>query len=309
MQPCESPANRCRPTLPWLLQALPAGSAVPVHHLASLRSIANHLGAAATALAQDFPWERWMDTSVDAQVGEKAFGVPALFVCAQHRPRLSVDGLLCTLHTPRSNAQWHVDKRCCSETQANHRPFNQSLMQDVAHVLNVAQSLSSRLVIAGCREARHATERSSQGAAVQQVWKLATRLHEYSQAFEPFRLDPNLQHLSVQQQQQIRRSAAWFLGRGARIQTAMAAALDALWQQQPERQQQVQVELARAAAGRPGCSYLRCAEVQGGKSKRCTGCRTARYCSTACQHADWRQGGHRQVCRLLAVPAAPPAAS
>ena len=23
------------------------------------------------------------------------------------------------------------------------------------------------------------------------------------------------------------------------------------------------------------------------------------YCGTACSHADWREGGHRRVCKLL----------
>ncbi len=26
-----------------------------------------------------------------------------------------------------------------------------------------------------------------------------------------------------------------------------------------------------------------------------------RYCSTACSHADWRQGGHKLVCKALAA--------
>ena len=28
-------------------------------------------------------------------------------------------------------------------------------------------------------------------------------------------------------------------------------------------------------------------------------CLVAQYCSTACSHADWRTGGHRQVCKAL----------
>ena len=30
-----------------------------------------------------------------------------------------------------------------------------------------------------------------------------------------------------------------------------------------------------------------------------SGCRTAWYCGTACSHADWREGGHRRMCKLL----------
>ena len=28
-------------------------------------------------------------------------------------------------------------------------------------------------------------------------------------------------------------------------------------------------------------------------------CRSVWYCGTACSHADWREGGHRRVCKLL----------
>lgn len=30
-------------------------------------------------------------------------------------------------------------------------------------------------------------------------------------------------------------------------------------------------------------------------------CLVAQYCSTACSHADWREGGHRRMCRALGV--------
>jgi hypothetical protein len=83
-----------------------------------------------------------------------------------------------------------------------------------------------------------------------------------------------------------------------------------LWQhwQQPELQRAAQLELAQAAATRC-CAYLRCAQLgaQGGPaasdgvgSKRCTGCRVAWYCGTACSHADWR-AGHSKVCKALAA--------
>ena len=28
-------------------------------------------------------------------------------------------------------------------------------------------------------------------------------------------------------------------------------------------------------------------------------CRAVWYCGTTCSHADWREGGHRRVCKLL----------
>ncbi|KAI3433914.1 hypothetical protein D9Q98_003716 [Chlorella vulgaris] len=66
------------------------------------------------------------------------------------------------------------------------------------------------------------------------------------------------------------------------------------------------LELAQAAAIR-SCAYLRCANLageggpaarQGAGSQRCSKCRVAWYCGTACSHADWR-AGHRRVCRAL----------
>ena len=31
----------------------------------------------------------------------------------------------------------------------------------------------------------------------------------------------------------------------------------------------------------------------------CSACRAVWYCGTACSHADWREGGHRRVCKAL----------
>jgi hypothetical protein len=59
-----------------------------------------------------------------------------------------------------------------------------------------------------------------------------------------------------------------------------------------------------------GCSNSHCTSqsspsvgglVVGRKGVRCGGCRVARYCSPACQQADWPQ--HRHVCRRLAAAA------
>lgn len=38
------------------------------------------------------------------------------------------------------------------------------------------------------------------------------------------------------------------------------------------------------------CCLLTCA---------CSACHVSWYCGTACSHADWREGGHRRVCKLL----------
>ena len=86
----------------------------------------------------------------------------------------------------------------------------------------------------------------------------------------------------------------------------LAATLLEHWAR-PEQQQQDALQLAQAAAAR-SCAYLRCSNVggeggpaagQGGGSQRCGACRAVWYCSTACSHADWRQGGHRRVCKAL----------
>jgi hypothetical protein len=66
------------------------------------------------------------------------------------------------------------------------------------------------------------------------------------------------------------------------------------------------LELAQAAATR-SCAYLRCANLagEGGPaareglgSQRCSKCKVAWYCGTACSHADWR-AGHWRTCKAL----------
>ncbi|PRW20905.1 hypothetical protein C2E21_8584 [Chlorella sorokiniana] len=78
---------------------------------------------------------------------------------------------------------------------------------------------------------------------------------------------------------------------------------------QPERHKAARLQLAQAAATR-SCAYLHCTNVggeggsaagQGVGSMRCSACRAVWYCSTTCSHADWRQGGHRRVCKALGI--------
>jgi hypothetical protein len=65
------------------------------------------------------------------------------------------------------------------------------------------------------------------------------------------------------------------------------------------------------ACNNPACGNLAGpseAQLVGGRSCICAGCRTARYCGRACQRAAWRQ--HKPVCHALAAAAAPaPAAA
>ncbi|KAI3427260.1 hypothetical protein D9Q98_007193 [Chlorella vulgaris] len=99
------------------------------------------------------------------------------------------------------------------------------------------------------------------------------------------------------------------LGAGQASQSAdhhfdLPADLQQYQQQRREPQPHDALQLAQAAIVR-SCAYLRCANVAGGPaarqgsgSQRCSKCRVAWYCGTACSHADWR-AGHRRVCRAL----------
>lgn len=68
----------------------------------------------------------------------------------------------------------------------------------------------------------------------------------------------------------------------------------------PQLQQAVLV--ARMLATR-ACSHTRCTTVVGPseedqpRGKRCSGCRTVRYCGVGCQKADWPT--HKAACREL----------
>ncbi|PRW56662.1 MYND finger [Chlorella sorokiniana] len=58
------------------------------------------------------------------------------------------------------------------------------------------------------------------------------------------------------------------------------------------------LELAQALVTLP-CAYPCCASLGGSMERklRCSACRVAWYCGTACSHADWRR--HRKVCKAL----------
>ncbi|KAH8057485.1 hypothetical protein JL721_9735 [Aureococcus anophagefferens] len=56
---------------------------------------------------------------------------------------------------------------------------------------------------------------------------------------------------------------------------------------------------------------LKTCEICGAdKAKACAGCGTTAYCSTDCQRIDWRDRGHRKVCKKIqaaeAARATPP---
>ncbi len=72
----------------------------------------------------------------------------------------------------------------------------------------------------------------------------------------------------------------------------------------PPSEQQL-LAVAAALATRLGCGNLCCINCTGAdergmpKGRRCSGCRTVRFCSAACQREAWPQ--HRVACRLLAA--------
>ncbi|KAI3433899.1 hypothetical protein D9Q98_003701 [Chlorella vulgaris] len=87
---------------------------------------------------------------------------------------------------------------------------------------------------------------------------------------------------------------------------ALLANLQYYQQQRREPQPGDALELAQAAATR-SCAYLRCANLaseggpaagKGAGTRRCSKCRVAQYCDTACSRADWR-AGHRRTCGAL----------
>ncbi len=60
------------------------------------------------------------------------------------------------------------------------------------------------------------------------------------------------------------------------------------------------VELSRNKTKACSCCGAEAAAKGGGKKfKVCSTCRRKAYCSAACQHQDWKEGGHKRSCRPL----------
>lgn len=83
----------------------------------------------------------------------------------------------------------------------------------------------------------------------------------------------------------------------------VAAAMFALWSL-PEQAPAAQLEAAWAASHRR-CANLRCANLSGGQARKKCGTCGARYCCAACCVADWREGGHKQLCAVVAAKQRP----
>ncbi len=57
------------------------------------------------------------------------------------------------------------------------------------------------------------------------------------------------------------------------------------------------LELSRNKTKACSCCGAEAAAEGGKKFKVCSTCRRKAYCSAACQHQDWKEGGHKRSCR------------
>ena len=67
------------------------------------------------------------------------------------------------------------------------------------------------------------------------------------------------------------------------------------WQ---EKKLEYENRMARAR-GKKLDTLKTCTICGADKAKACQGCGTTAYCSTACQRIDWRDRGHRKVCKKI----------
>jgi len=67
------------------------------------------------------------------------------------------------------------------------------------------------------------------------------------------------------------------------------------WQ---EKKLEYEIRMARAR-GKKLDTLKTCTICGADKAKACQGCGTTAYCSTACQRIDWRDRGHRKVCKKI----------
>merc|ERR1719353_1831982 len=72
------------------------------------------------------------------------------------------------------------------------------------------------------------------------------------------------------------------------------------WQ---EKKLEYENRMARAR-GKKLDTLKTCTICGADKAKACLGCGTTAYCSTACQRIDWRDRGHRKVCKKIQHAAA-----
>ncbi|KAH8064421.1 hypothetical protein JL722_1291 [Aureococcus anophagefferens] len=67
------------------------------------------------------------------------------------------------------------------------------------------------------------------------------------------------------------------------------------WQ---EKKLEYETRMARAR-GKKLDTLKTCTICGADKAKACQGCGTTAYCSTECQRIDWRDRGHRKVCKKI----------
>ena len=108
------------------------------------------------------------------------------------------------------------------------------------------------------------------------------------------------------QQQQLGSPAFWLKTVSGKLVPYLEAVAEAVAAQEPEPdERELQLRMARALAARvcanPDCLNLRGCSEGRLRTRRCSGCGVARYCSRECQAEDF--AAHGEVCQQLGAEA------
>ena len=108
------------------------------------------------------------------------------------------------------------------------------------------------------------------------------------------------------QQQQLGSPAFWLKTVSGKLVPQLKAVAEAVAAQEPEPdERELQLRVARALATRvcanPDCLNLRGCSEGRLRTRRCSGCGVARYCSRECQAEDF--AAHGEVCQQLGAEA------
>lgn len=212
-------------------------------------------------------------------------------------PYLADFALVVTLrvpYVPRSGAAFKAAQH--AQAELNDAPPSLPTLQAedcVADFMAVSKALDA----AGAAAIRRLSDSgSSSGEGAQVLAQLQAAVESWDTAWQhPLACweqaaRPNLPVQEVVEQ------LRQLLQQGAQLAAALLS-----YFQLPEQQEAAAVQLAQAAATR-SCSYLRCAQLEARKSKRCRACGCARYCCHACSVLDWRHGSHnKRTCAALAA--------
>ncbi|EFN53486.1 hypothetical protein CHLNCDRAFT_136779 [Chlorella variabilis] len=247
------------------------------------------------------PFERWSKSDLARWAGAAAIMVSAMPECLLNaRPELfgqMVAGVRCLIADGTEEESLKILNTVLlkgarsSTPQAGHlavAALRDGLVAD-------ALELPGRLLASGVRLSGSTASESAASPMKQQMEQAAGRVWALDTS-GPSRMPPEQLLATLRQS----------------LPAAVAAAelLRQHWAAQEEQAEvPARVQVAQAVVTR-SCAYLGCANLgaQGGPaagegvgSLRCSGCRVAWYCGTACSHADWQRGGHKHVCKALAA--------